>query len=408
MSLSARRELIASTAPRYQQSSKAQKGVILGEFVSATGYERKYAIVLLNRTLDLNRTMDKSPAPCPRRRRRPTYGPDVRHALTSLWKLSGGQCGKLLVGALPHLIERLKVFGEWPDCPPVERALAAISAATIDRLLHSVRRPGPRGRSTTRAGTLLKHQIPVRTFADWDDLTPGFAEVDLVAHCGEDAGGDFAYTLTLTDIATGWVELVALRNRSQVTVTEALKQVRRRLPFPLRGIDCDNGSEFINAHLLRYCTDRRITFTRSRPYRKNDQCYVEQKNGHVVRRLAGYARYEGAEAVEALDRLYRQHRQLLNFFQPCRQLLKKTREGAKVKKEYDAPRTPYQRTPYQRTLDSGLLSGEGAAGLTALCQAINPAQVRRREEELGHALAKQAVKASGGSPGDPGVAAVPG
>jgi hypothetical protein len=284
------------------------------------------------------------------------------------------------------LIDRLKAFGEFDVCPEVEGKLRAVSASTIDRLLGSVRRAGARGISTTRPGALLKHQIAVRTFADWDDTRPGFTEIDLVAHCGGDTSGEYVYTLTLTDIATGWVELAAIRNRSEEAVTVALDRLRVRLPFVLLGIDCDNGAEFINYHLQRYCLKNKITLTRSRPYRKNDQCYVEQKNGHVVRRLIGYGRYEGEAAAAAFNRLYNLHRRFVNFFQACRKLTGKAREGAKVKKGYDAPQTPYQ-----RLLDSSVLAEDDATELVAYYEGINPAELHRRIEELGHEVSKHKI-----------------
>ena len=381
MSLPARRELIASTAVRYRSSGRKQKGIILKEFVAATNYNVKYAIVVLNRFASVQRAERST------RRRPATYGPDVRHALVELWKVSDFQCGKLLAAALPPLMDRLQAFGELDLCPDVERKLRAISPATIDRLLKKARRDGARGISTTSPGSLLKHQIPIRTFSDWSDVQPGFAEIDLVAHCADDGGGDFAYTLTLTDVSIGWVENVAIKNRSQIAVTETLNRIISRMPFPLLGIDCDNGSEFINYHLARYCQDRKITFTRCRPYRKNDQCYVEQKNGHVVRRLVGYARYEGDAAVAILNRIYSSHRMFVNFFQPCRKLKSKVRTGAKVKKDYDLAQTPYA-----RLIGFNILSKEDAAQLKACYENINPARVRRRIDDLGHELVKHAVR----------------
>lgn len=380
MSLSARRELLASIAPRYQVSGRKQKGIILREFVAATDYDVKYAIVLLNRVAPTVR--------CERsgRRRPAKYGADVVHPLVELWKFSGSQCGKLLASAIPHLIDRLVAFNELTLCPSVDSKLRSISPATIDRLLKKVRRVGMRGISTTCPGSLLKHQIPIRTFSDWSDVQPGFAEIDLVAHCADDGGGDFAYTLTLTDIAIGWVENVAIKNRSQIAVTDALVRIINRMPFALRAIDCDNGSEFINHHLAGFCEERKITFTRGRPYRKNDQCYVEQKNGHVVRRLIGYARYESAEAVDLLNRIYSNHRLLVNFFQPCRKLTSKVRTGAKVKKDYDLAQTPYARLIASKTLSEGK-----AAELTSYYLNINPAQIWRRIEDLAHQLHKHAT-----------------
>jgi len=287
------------------------------------------------------------------------------------------------VSALPHLIDRLRAFDELEFCPSVELKLQSISASTIDRLLKKSRRGGLRGISTTSPGSLLKHQIAIRTFSDWSDIQPGFAEVDLVAHCAEDGGGDFVYTLTLTDVSLAWVENVAIRNRSQIAVTDALERIINRMPFPLRAIDCDNGAEFINHHLARFCADREINFTRGRPGRKNDQCYVEQKNGHVVRRLIGYARYESDEAVAILNRIYSNQRLFLNFFQPCRKLVSKVRTGAKVKKDYDLAQTPYARLIASKTL-----SNEKAAELQTYYLSINPAKTRRRIDDLCHELPK--------------------
>lgn len=202
--------------------------------------------------------------------------------------------------------------------------------------------PG-RGLSTTKPGTLLKAQIPIRTYADWNEKQPGFVEVDLVAHCGDTTAGEFLYSLTLTDIFTGWTECTVLLNRGQVAVCAAIEAVRARLPFALLGLDCDNGSEFLNAHLLRYCTKHQITFTRCRPYHKNDQCFVEQKNGALVRRWTGYSRFEGEEAAQAMASLYGGLRLHVNFFQPSLKLVSKERVEARVRKHYDTAQTPHQR-----------------------------------------------------------------
>ena len=392
MSLSARRELLASTAPRYQASGRKQKGIILKEFVASTDYDIKYAIVLLNRVATKTRLEPSG------RHRTAKYGADVVPALVELWKLSGSQCGKLLSFAIPHLIDRLAAFDELHLSPSVDAKLRSISPASIDRLLKKVRRGGMRGISTTCPGSLLKHQISIRTFSDWNEAEPGFAEIDLVAHCADDGGGDFAYTLTLTDISTSWVENTSIKNRSQIAVTDALERIINRMPFALKGIDCDNGSEFINHHLAGFCKEREITFTRSRPYRKNDQCYVEQKNGHVVRRLIGYARYESAEAVDLLNRIYSNHRLLVNFFQPCRKLTSKVRTGAKVKKDYDVAQTPYA-----RLIASNTLSNQESTEITNYYLTINPGQVWRRIDELMHQLRKHATRTDndGSSPATP-------
>src|SRR5213076_1240930 len=200
-------------------------------------------------------------------------------------------------------------------------------------------------------GRLLKQQIPVRTFADWNDVRPGFLEADLVAHCGGVAAGAFLYTLTLTDIATTWTECLPLLHRTQEAVVQAVERARQLLPFPLLGFDTDNGSEFLNAQLFDYCAQEQITFTRGRTANKNDQCYVEQKNGSVVRQLVGYERFEGERAYRQLAELYRAVRLYVNFFQPSMKLRTKQRDGARVQRQYE----PAQ-TPFQRVLASGCLS----------------------------------------------------
>jgi hypothetical protein len=245
---------------------------------------------------------------------------------------------------MAEAIEALERHGELSLDPEVRAKLLRISAATIDRALAPERsRLRVRGRSGTKPGSLLRRQIPIRTFADWDDRSPGFCEVDLVAHDGGDPAGEFCQTLDVTCVATGWTEMRALPNKAQRWCFEALMQIRSDLPFPLRGLDSDNGSEFINDQLLRYCSAERITFTRSRPYRKNDNCFVEQKNWPVVRQMVGYARYDTAAELGCLSELYSWLRLYVNFFQPQMRLVSKTRRGATVTKRYDRARTPYRR-----------------------------------------------------------------
>jgi hypothetical protein len=226
----------------------------------------------------------------------------------------------------------------------VRRKLIRMSPATIDRLLAPTRkRYQLRARSRTKSGTLLKHQIPVRTWSDWDEARPGFVEIDLVSHEGGDPRGDFAYTLDATDICTGWTEVVAVQNRAERWVFAGLKEALARFPFEIHGIDSDNGGEFINNHLVRYCKEHKITFTRSRPYRKNDNCFVEQKNSSVVRRTVGGARYDTPEELALLNELYLRLRLYTNYFQPVMKLVEKTRVGNRTTKKHDAARTPYGR-----------------------------------------------------------------
>lgn len=316
MSFQAKRELLARVASRYRAAELPQKTVILNEFVAATGYARKYAIKLLTSPV-----LGPPPAVI-HRPRAPGYGPEVREALHIAWQAANGICTKRLVPFLPELVATLERHGHLDLRAEIRSQLLAISPATADRLLRSLRQAhGGRGLSTTRPGSLLKHQVPIRTFADWSDEQPGFVEADLVAHCGSSVEGSFLHTLVLTDIATGWTECLALPHRSQETVIQALTRARRLLPFPLRGLDTDNGSEFLNAQLLAYCQAEEITFTRGRAYKKNDQCFVEQKNGVVVRQLVGYDRFEGRHAYAQLTELYRAVRLYVNFFQPSMKLL---------------------------------------------------------------------------------------
>jgi len=243
-----------------------------------------------------------------------------------------------------------------------------MSPATIDRLLKPYRKlGGRRGLTTTRSGNLLKNMIPIRTFTDWQENKPGFMEVDLVAHCGESADGFYHNTLCAVDVWSGWTECLPVWGKGQVRVRSAVHKVRLRLPFRMLGVDSDNGSEFINQCFYTYCNQEKITFTRSRAYKKNDSCHVEQKNGNVVRRLVGYDRYTSRAAYQCLDRLYYLVRLYLNFFQPTMKLVSKTRHGAKVYKVYETARTPYQ-----RLLEAGVLTEAKRAELAATYSGINP------------------------------------
>jgi hypothetical protein len=299
MSKQSRRELLAAVAPRYREASRAERGRILNEFVASTGYHRKYAIHLLTHPLS---------APAPRRsgKKHPRrYDFAVQQALITCWRASNGICSKRLVPYLPELVAVLERHEELRLEKATKEKLLALSPATADRLLSAEReRSRLHGFSTTRPGTLLREDVPIRLGTEWDDVQVGFVELDLVAHCGESVKGDYLYTLTLTDILTGWTECLAVRNRGQQAVFRAIVRARARFPFPLRGIDSDNGGEFLNNHLVRYCQDEHLVFTRSRPFKKNDQAHVEQKNWSVVRHLVGYDRYESQVAWDALQDLY--------------------------------------------------------------------------------------------------------
>lgn len=368
MSFVARHELLERIAARYRLGSRKQKRMILDEFIESTGYARKYAIRLLSEPGD-------APAQITRQRLR-WYGPAVEEALMIVWNSANGICAKRLVPFIPELITALESHGHLLLAEDTRSKLLTLSAATADRIL---RRSSGKvsGKSMTKRGKLLKHQVPIRTFADWQDSRPGFMEADLVAHCGERIDGSFLNTLVLTDVATGWTECLPLLCKSGEEVLRSLTLARRLLPFALLGLDTDNGSEFLNEGLLSYCKDERITFTRGRAYKKNDQCFVEQKNGSIVRQLVGYDRFEGLLAYRQLTELYRVIRLYVNYFQPSMKLVRKTREGAKVSKSYDVARTPYQRLVASGALDQAIQEQMKSA-----YRILDPVDLLRQMERL--------------------------
>jgi hypothetical protein len=384
MSLLSRRELLRSITQRYRAAGRKDKQRIMDEFVEATGYHRKYAVALLNQNAECPLTTEKKP-----RHQKRRYSDDVKAALLVIWKAANRLCSKRLVPFLPEFIPVLEKHGHLLLTDEVREKLLQVSPATVDRLLKETRRTSGRGVGTTRSGNLLKHQIPVRTFADWDDLKPGFLEADLVAHCGTSTGGAYLSTLTLTDVATTWTECLALLSHDQNEVMRALKHARRLLPFQLLGIDTDNGCEFINKELLSFCREEKLTFTRSRPYKKNDQCHVEQKNGSVVRRMIGYDRYEGRPACQQLASLYGVLRLYVNFFQPSQKLISKERRGGKVVKKYDQAKTPYQ-----RVLASDSIPEEVKTELWELYQGLDPVTLFRQLEFYQDSLWQYAWRSS--------------
>jgi hypothetical protein len=310
-------------------------------------------------------------------------------ALLKLWRIMDYICGKRLQPILPELVAVLERHNEF-SCDRQTRAkLLRISAATIDRLLKPARRQHQlRGRSGTKPGTLLKKQIPIRTFAEWDEQQPGFVEIDLVGHDGGVVAGDYCQTLDLTDVATTWTETQAVPNKAQTWVFEALKTLRKNLPFPLLGLDSDNGSEFINNHLSAYCQREKLSFTRSRPYRKNDNCFVEQKNYSVVRRAVGYQRYDTQAQLQLLNQLYASLRLYTNFFQPTMKLQSKERVGSKVTKHYDRAQTPYQ-----RVLAVPQIAKARKELLRVKYESLNPAALKRQISRLQDRLLKTAAGA---------------
>jgi hypothetical protein len=368
MSLKSKRELVEVVRARYLKANKAEKQRMLDEFVSATGYHRKHAIrVLKNERHVQNHLNGKT------KTYKTIYRGEVVQALEQIWEIYGQICSKRLQPFLPEAIKVLERCQEIKFSKNTKELLLKISSASIDRCLRPVRIKSAHGLSTTKPGSLLKNMIPVRTFSEWDEQRPGFMEIDLVAHCGNTTEGQYLNTLTCTDISTGWTDVSALPCRSQEAVSQAIHLMRQRLPFPLLGIDSDNGGEFINDLLYRYCLDQKITFTRSRPYKKNDQAHVEQKNWSVVRHTVGYDRWETEQELGHLETIYDDLRLYINCFQPSFKLIAKERVGNRTIKRYDTAKTPYQ-----RVLERNDISVETKARLMNLYVQLNPAELRRR------------------------------
>ena len=329
-------KFLTTLQTRYRRCNRKQRGQLLDEFVATSGYHRKYAITLLRGTATA--TVARV-----RRRRAPFYTVLDQRALRRLAALFDQIGSRRLRVALDQTLPALRANGFLKLSADGYAHLERISPATMDRLrVGDPQRIGQR-RSLTKPGSLLKQQIPIRTFADWNDKRPGFLEMDLVDHSGGLAAGDFAQTLNMTDVHSGWTEMRAVPNKAQKHVFAAIQTIRVRLPFKLAGIDSDNGAEFINDQLLRYCRAEQLTFTRGRVGRKNDNAYVEQKNWSVIRRLVGYDRYDSMAQVKLINQLYESYRLYVNFFLPIVKLQRKIREGSRTRKVYDAPQTPYVR-----------------------------------------------------------------
>jgi hypothetical protein len=367
MSLKSKRELLEVVRPRYLKAGKDEKQKMLDEFTSATGYHRKHAIRVLKNQVQVQNHLKRKT-----KTYKTIYCGEVVQALEEIWEIYGQICSKRLQPFLPEAIKVLERCKEMEFSQETKELLLKISSASIDRCLRPIRIQSPHGLSTTKPGSLLKNLIPVRTFTAWDEERPGFMEIDLVAHCGNTTEGQYLNTLTCTDIATGWTDVTALPHRSQEAVSKAIHSMRQRLPFPLLGIDSDNGSEFINDLLYRYCMDEKITFTRSRPYKKNDQAHVEQKNWSVVRHTVGYDRWETEQELVILESIHDDLRLYINFFQPSFKLIAKERIGNKTVKRYDTAKTPYQ-----RVLERKDISLDAKARLVNLYLQLNPAELRR-------------------------------
>jgi hypothetical protein len=391
VSMATRDELLAAVAARYRSSIRAEKARILDEFAAVTGYHRKHAMRLLRAGL-----FDRRSASRPQRR---LYDEAVREALIVLWEASDRICGKRLKALIPTLVSAMERHGHLSLAPEIRTALLAISAATIDRALRSQRDRAGAGSRQRGTSSAIRRSIPVRTFSDWGDPPPGFVEADLVAHSGPVTSGAFVQTLVLTDVATGWTECAPLLVREQTLLVGVLKELRRLMPFPLLGLDVDNDTVFMNETVRDYCRNEGIVLTRCRPYRKNDQAHIEQKNGAVVRRIVGYRRFEGLAAARELARLYAAARLFVNAFQPSFKLAEKEREGARVRKRYHSPLTPCD-----RLIGDPRTSAEVRRRVEALRADLDPvrllAEMRAAQQSL-VAIADRTVTTAGITPAAP-------
>ena len=376
--MTTRRQLIEAVAARYRAAARNEKKEILDEFVKVTGFHRKHAIRALKKSR-------RHETPEPRQRAR-IYDEAVREALTIIWEAADRICGKRLRQVIAGLVEAMERHGHLKLDAAVRESLLFMSAATMDRLLTKVRDTAKQGRRRTMINTPLRKSIPVRTFGDWHDPSPGFFEMDMVVHCGKSTVGSYVHSLVLTDIASGWTEAIAMVVREQTLVTESVSEIRTKLPVTVRGLDVDNDSAFINDTLVSYCRDNKIELTRCRAYKKNDQAWIEQKNGAVIRRMVGYGRLEGAQAAAVLNKLYTPARLFVNFFQPSFKLLSKTREGAKVIKKYHPPATPCE-----RLLDRKDVSDECKEQLRRTLTALDPVRLLSEIREAQRVLVQHEV-----------------
>ena len=387
--MGARREVVSAVTERYRSAKRAEKGRMLDALCATTGWHRKHAV----RALRQHETVGPGGVEAPRERRR-RYGATIKDALTALWEASDRVCGKRLKVMIPTLLPALEQHGRLLLGQADRDRVLAISAATIDRLLIDVKVAASGGRRR-RAGfySAIRREVPIRTFNDWNSPPPGFCEVDMVAHGGTSVAGSFIQTLTMVDIATGWTECLPLVTRDGSLVVEAMKHAQSLFPWLLRGVDFDNDSAFMNDVVVPWCRQQKLEVTRSRAYKKNDQAFVEQKNGAVVRRLMGYGRFDGVETARVMGRLYAAARLYVNFFQPSFKLKEKRREGAKVIKRYHPPSTPYERTSHPKVTTAV------KKRLRDQYRSLDPiallAEIRATQEELGNRVDRRAGQARG-------------
>jgi hypothetical protein len=374
MSSKAKNEYLIELRKRYFTSSKAEKQIILDEFCKVCGYNRKYAIRLINSNDKKTKKSKNTGRPaCPAGRPKKYNHPDILSFLKQLWISSNLVCSKRLKIMIPLWLP----FYDQPLNVQTKNLLLSISPATIDRVLSKVKRKHKKlGLSTTKPGSLLKKHIPIKT-NQWNESRPGFLEADTVAHCGSSLSGSFIYTVNLTDIATGWTESRAAWGKGKTGVFEAIKVIESSLPFKILGFDSDNGNEFLNAFLLAYLTKRKIQFTRSREYQKNDNAHIEQKNWTHIRQYLGYHRFDNPQILPLLNKLYdNQWSLFFNFFLPNAKLINKRRDGSKIIKKHDLPKTPFY-----RLLESQYIKSSTKKRLIKLYKTLNPFLLQKSLKE---------------------------
>jgi Integrase core domain len=380
LSMGERRAVTTKMATAYRRGTRPEKSAVLDQLCELTGWHRDHARARLRDAGAIQVVRVRAP-------RTPIYSARVVSALELCWRVGRRPAGKRLAPMLAVLVPLLRRDGELDLTDDEAALLCAMSAATIDRRLRGAKVLAElRGRSHTKPGTLLKSQIPIRTWSEWDEGLPGFCEIDLVGHEGGNSFGEFCFTLTMTDVATGWTVNRSVRNKAALWVTEAIDHAARCFPFPVRGIDSDNGSEFINAHLVEYCTERRITFTRSRPGNKNDGAHVEQKNWTHVRELVGYLRFDTPAELDLLNAIWALDQGFTNLVLTQQKLLTRTRVGAKVIKRHDAAATPYQ-----RAIDAGVLTPARQGALTRKRNSLHPGHLQREIARLCDQLERLAL-----------------
>ncbi|MBP7863494.1 transposase family protein [bacterium] len=335
MTTNSRKELLEALKKRYVFAAKAERIEILESLIRATNYSRKHAITILNRKAE-NETKKRTG-------RKKSLGIEAENALIQIWHIANQICGKRLVPFIEEICENLETYGHLTISAGAKAELLSVSAATVDRVLKKERQRCQRSISHTKSGPLVKNKVPIRTFTEWNDVLPGFFEIDTVCHSSIDTTTGFLSTLNMTDIATCWIIPIALPRKGAFEVLYALEQASKMCPFPILGLDFDNGSEFLNEDMIKWCDRKHITYTRSRAHKKNDQAWIEQKNGSVIRRNVGKGRFEGSKSQRLLEALYKALYLYVNFFQPCQKLIEKKRSGAKMYKVHDRAKTPYQR-----------------------------------------------------------------